>query len=153
MSTAPTILALDASSTSLGWCLYAGSVLAHGEHRLAGGDIATRCQTAYDILVLLLQRYPEVDVVAIESPASPHKKSLIPQARVSGALLLVAAQQRKLYIEITPQHGKQALAGTGNADKQTMQAKAAERGVRGEHASDALGIALAAYKRVEVVLV
>lgn len=152
MNNVPTILALDASSTTIGYCLYAGAVLAHGEHKLAGGDIATRCQTAYDILVLLLGKYPQIDCIALESPVARFGGAVIPQARVSGALLLACAQQWKPICELTPSQGKKALTGIGNADKCTMMARAREHGVSGEHASDALGIALAAVKRIQVVV-
>jgi crossover junction endodeoxyribonuclease RuvC len=151
MNNVPTILALDASSTMIGYCLHAGEVLAHGEHKLAGGDIANRCQTAYDILVLLIERYPAIDAIAIESPVARFGGAVIPQARVSGALLLVAAQRWKPVLEVTPQQGKMALSGKGNADKSTMMARASVYGVRGEHASDALGIALASVKQIQVV--
>lgn len=148
----PTILALDASSTMIGWVLYAGTVLEHGEHRLAGGDIAARCQTAYDILALLLDRFPAVDCIAIESPVARHAKAVIPQARVSGALLLQAVQRWKPILEITPAAAKFALSGRGNASKEAMQFRAHAYGITGEHAADALGIALAAYQQVEVVV-
>ena len=147
----PTILALDASSTTLGWTLYAGAVVDHGEHKLAGADIATRCQTAYDILVMLFDRFPEVDCVALESPVSRFAKAVIPQARVSGALLLACAQRWKPVIEVSPTAAKFALAGVGNCGKETMQARASAYGVYGEHAADALGVCLAAMKRIEVV--
>lgn len=145
------ILALDASSTNIGWVLYAGQVLAHDEHKLQGDDIAVRCQTAYDILVLLLDRFPQIDCLAIEAPASRHKKGLIPQCRVSGALMACAAQRWKHVIEVTPTRAKFALSGKGNASKDTMMARARAYGVAGEHASDALGVAIAAARMVEVV--
>lgn len=151
MTNHPTILGIDCSSTNLGYVLYAGAVLAHGEHRLGGADIACRCQTAYDILVLLLKRYPAIDAIAIESPVARFGGAVIPQARVSGALLLLAAQRNVLIVELTPSQGKKALTGIGNADKCTMMARASAYGVVGEHASDALGIALAALKQIQVV--
>jgi Holliday junction resolvasome RuvABC endonuclease subunit len=151
MNNHPTILALDASSTMIGFVVYAGQVLAFGEHKLAGGDIATRCQTAYDVLTLLLRRWPAVDVVAIESPASRFKKSLIPQCEVRGALLLACAQQWKPHCDVSPTAAKFALAGMGNVGKETMQARARAYGVIGEHASDALGVALSACKQIQVV--
>ena len=147
----PTILAIDASSTTLGWVLYAGAALEHGEHTLAGDDIATRCQVAYDILALLIDRFPDVDCVALESPVLRFAKAVIPQARVSGALLLACAQRWKPVIEVSPTAAKFALAGVGNCGKETMQARASAYGVYGEHASDSLGVALAAMKRIEVV--
>lgn len=151
MTNNPTILALDASSTMLGWVLYAGAVLEHGEHKLAGGDISTRCQTAYDILALLLDRFPAVDCIAIESPVAHFAKAVIPQARVSGALLTLAAQRHTPVVEIAPKAAKLALSGRGNCSKETMQFRAHAYGISGEHAADALGIALASAKLIEVV--
>lgn len=145
-----TILALDASSTNIGWVLYAGQVLDYGEHKLQGDDIALRCQTAYEILALLLDRYPQIDCLAIESPVAGFGKSVIPQCRVSGALMACAAQRWKPIIEIAPKAAKLALAGKGTASKDTMMARARAYGVSGEHASDALGVALAAAGKVEV---
>jgi Holliday junction resolvasome RuvABC endonuclease subunit len=152
MTNAPTILALDASSTMIGYVVYAGEVLAHGEHKLGSSDIATRCQTAYDILVLLLDRYEAIDCIAIEAPVARFAKAVIPQARVSGALLALASARWKHVIEISPKAAKLALAGKGNADKDTMMARARAYGVSGEHASDAVGIALAAAQQVEVIV-
>lgn len=152
MNNHPTILALDASSTTLGYCLYAGAVLASGEHKLGGADIACRCQTAYDILVLLLKRWPAIDCIAIESPVARYGSAVIAQARVSGALMLACAQQNKLVVEVSPTAAKFALAGIGNANKQVMQVFARPYGVEGEHAADSLGVALAALKQIQVVI-
>lgn len=151
MNNNATILALDASSTTIGWVLYAGQVLDHGEHRLQGDDIALRCQTAYEILALLLDRFPQIDCLAIEAPVARFAKAVIPQARVSGALLTLAAQRWKHVIETPPTAAKLALAGKGNASKDTMMARARAYGVSGEHEADALGVALAAAGKVEVV--
>lgn len=145
------ILALDASSTTIGWVLYAGTVIDHGEHKLQGNDIAVRCQTAYEVLTLLLDRYPEIDCLAIEAPVARFAKAVIPQARVSGALMTCAAQRWKYVVEVTPSAAKLALAGKGNVGKDTMMARAQAYGVVGEHASDALGVAIVAAGMVEVV--
>lgn len=145
-----TILALDASSTMIGYVLYAGTVIAHGEHKLQGDDIAVRCQTAYDVLKLLLDRYPQIDCLAIESPVARFAKAVIPQARVSGAILTLAAQRWKHVVEIPPAAAKFALTGRGNASKETMRFRALDFGVVGEHAADALGVALAAARLVSV---
>ena len=152
MNNVPTILALDASSTTIGYVVYAGTVLAFGEHKLGGADIACRCQTARDILTLLLTRYPDVAVVALESPVALHAKAVIPQARVSGALLsLVAERAGLLWCEVPPAQAKRALTGHGNATKDEMQQAAVAYGVRGEHASDAVGVAKAAVGMIKVV--
>lgn len=152
------LLALDASSTMIGWVLYDGTVIDHGEIRLgfaaaknATADISLRCEQAYTRLADLLDRYGEIDCIAIESPVAQFAKAVIPQARVSGALLCVAALKRLHVVEITPGQAKRALTGMGNASKEEMQAAALAYGVTGEHASDALGVAKAAIGRVKVV--
>ncbi len=87
----PCILALDASSTTIGWCVYEGAPTDHGEITLTGRDIADRCRQAHAALQLILANHPAIDCIAIESPVARFIKSLIPQARVSGALMAVAA--------------------------------------------------------------
>jgi hypothetical protein len=71
---------------------------------------------------------------------------VIPQARVSGAILALAGQRNLPLVEVTPSQGKKALTGIGNADKCTMMARASAYGVIGEHASDALGVVLASFE-------
>jgi Holliday junction resolvasome RuvABC endonuclease subunit len=150
MNTTPTILALDASSTMLGYVVYDGSVFAFGEIALSGADIADRCRQAHISLDTLLKTMCAVDVIAIEAPVAFHAKAVIPQARVSGALLACAALRSYLVVEVTPNAAKKALAGQGNADKTAMQQAAAEYGVTREHAADVLGVALAALGVVTV---
>lgn len=144
MNTTPRILALDASSTTIGYCLYdAGSVLAFGELTLKHPNIAERCRLAQAQLNGLFATLPMPDVVAVEAPVARFAKALIPQARVSGALMACAALAGLMVVEVTPSQAKRALTGMGDADKREMQAAALCYGVSGEHASDALGIALA----------
>jgi Holliday junction resolvasome RuvABC endonuclease subunit len=151
MITTPTILALDASSTTIGYCVFDGAVFAFGEVALSGSDIADRCRQAHAHLNLLLHTMCAIDLIAIEAPGSMFKKALIPQCRVSGALMAAAALKGFLVVEVSPAQAKKALAGTGNADKLAMQQAAFRRfGVHGEHASDALGVALASVGMVTV---
>ncbi len=151
MMSNPIILALDASSTAIGWVVYDGAVLASGEMYLTGSEIAWKCRQALTWLHAHLGAYPTVDCVAIEAPVARHASAVIPQARVSGALMAAAALKKLHVIEVAPKKAKRALAGNGNTDKQAMQAKAVGYGVVGEHASDALGVALAAAGQVKVV--
>lgn len=152
MTTTPTILALDASSVMIGYCLYDGRVLAFGELHLSAPDIAERCLRAHRAFehILGLAGDIAIDCIAIESPASRFKKSLIPQCRVSGALMAVASLRGFLVVEVTPAQAKRALTDKGNASKEEMQASASDWGVTGEHASDALGVVLSAVKVVSV---
>jgi len=147
-----TILALDASSTTIGWVIYDGGdhVGAYGQIALRGDNINERCRLARTGIGLVLVNHTSVDYVAIESPASPHKKALIPQCYVSGAIRALLAERQIPIVDIAPQHAKQALAGKGNASKSEMQERAHAYGVTGEHAADALGVALAAAKLVSV---
>jgi len=154
-----TILALDASSTMIGWCVYRdGAVIDHGEFKLgfaaaknATADISLRCEQAHTRLEDLLDRYLDVDCIALESPVARFAKAVIPQARVSGAILACAALRRLHVVEVTPGQAKMALTSSGAADKAAMQVAALAYGVAGEHASDAVGVAKAAAARVRVV--
>lgn len=148
----PVILALDVSSTNLGYVVYSSSVLAHGEYKLSGHDIAPRCLRAAEIIAALLDQYGAIDCIAIESPVAQYARSVIAQCRVSGAILALAALRFKHVIEVSPSAAKLALSGKGNCTKDTMMARASVYGVTGEHAADSLGVALAAMKQVEVVL-
>jgi Holliday junction resolvasome RuvABC endonuclease subunit len=146
-----TILALDVSSTTIGYCLYDGTVLAHGQILLKHNDVNHRARLARAQIAGLLIEHPGLDCVAIEAPGSPHKGALIPQCYVSGAIRALLTEYELLICDVAAQHAKQALTGKGNAKKQEMQAKAEVYGVRGEHAADALGVALACVGRVKVV--
>lgn len=145
-----TILGLDASSRVIGWCvLQDGRAIVHGEIKLPASNIADRCEAAQRGLVRLLESAP-IDAVAIESPVARFASAVIPQARVSGALLATCSLREIAWLEIEPARAKQALCRRGNASKDEMQAAAVAWGVTGEHASDALGIALAAVPSVRV---
>lgn len=149
MNDAAYILGLDVSSTHVGFCLYRAAVLDHGEWQLTG-DIAERCRLAYSRFYSLLEKYPQVDVLAIESPVIRFA-GVIQQCRVAGAILALAGARGLPLVEVSPAAAKCALASIGNCSKETMQARAREYGVQGEHASDALGVALSAAGKVEVV--
>jgi Holliday junction resolvasome RuvABC endonuclease subunit len=134
---------------TIGLVLYHGAVLDHAEWTLTG-DIAERCRLAYSRFYTALEKYPQIDVLAIESPIMRFAGT-IQQCRVSGAILALAGQRNLPFVEVSPTAAKFALAGKGNVDKCTMMARASAYGVIGEHAADALGVALGALKRVEVV--
>lgn len=147
------VLGLDASSTTIGWCVLRGrTVEASGELILAG-RISNRCLGAQQFIYALLNTHAP-DAIAIESPVVKRftgkggrrvdsANAVIPQARVSGAILAVVAARGLPWQEVAPASAKKALSGAGNSDKTTMQTFAASYGVTGEHASDALAIALA----------
>lgn len=151
MNDTAVILALDCSSTMIGYVVWDGSVIDHGEIKLTGSDIADRCRQAFAKVGLIIEAHPDVDCVAIESPVARFPKAIIPQAYVHGAVLARAALFGLHAIEVTPTQAKHALTDRGNADKATMMGRAQVWGVRGEHASDALGVAMAAYGQVKVM--
>lgn len=170
------ILALDVSSTTLGYCFYDGAAQAHGTILLQHADINHRCRLGRAQVAGLIVLHPDIDAVAIEGPASPHKGALIPQCLVSGAIRSYVAELNIAICDIPPQHAKQALADKGNATKQDMLRAAAphfgydpetlvyrcRRGEWaawldgcavpefGEHEADGLGVALVAVKLVSV---
>lgn len=150
MNDAPYILSLDISSTNVGFVLFHAAVLDHGEWTLSG-DIAERCRLAYSRFYSLLDRYPVIDCIAVEAPVARFASAVIAQSRVAGAILALAGQRNIPLVEVSPAAAKRALSGQGNATKEEMQARAREYGVQGEHAADALGVALVAAGKVEVV--
>lgn len=144
----PVLMGLDMSSTTIGWCVYDGQVRDAGTLRLSGKDIAERCRQARAQIGLLLLNHPDVDVASLESPVARYGGAVIPQARVSGAVLGLLAEKQILHVEVTPQQAKIALTGRSNASKADMMAAA---GLDDEHAADAVGVARAALKYVQVL--
>lgn len=143
------LLALDASSKSIGYVLWNGTcVLAHGTVHLSGKTLYARIVVAYHVACTLLATHTPYDV-AIEAPAHhTHALAMIAQQRVMGAILLAVASSGLPVVEVPPTKAKLALAGKGNADKTMMQLAARAYLTPGfdEHAADALGVALAAQK-------
>lgn len=170
------ILGLDISSVTIGFVLRNGAVLDRGVIRLnPKAHIGARCVAARDALTTLLDQHV-VDAIAVESPVARFASAIIPQCRVSGVVLELAERRGIVACEITPAEAKHALAGDGDASKEQMLQTAAEpfgfsaaalaytklRGdwvalaggavVYGEHEADALGVAMAAAGKVEVVV-
>jgi Holliday junction resolvasome RuvABC endonuclease subunit len=168
-----TILALDASSTSIGWVLWDGSnALHHGTITLPG-EIGQRLCLAETAIASLISRYCP-SVVAIERPAYGRTDAIVPQQRVAGVILLVVARAGLFALEVASNSAKKALADYGKASKSLMITSAAPRlagavpirvvtlrssqvaiNAAGlvmftEHTADALGIALAAWNGVKV---
>lgn len=168
------ILGLDMSSTAIGWCLYrSGHGLTEAGTEQLLGDIEQRCMQANLHAASLLTSY-SIDAVALESPVARFAKAVIPQARVSGAVLCALAITKHVFVEIEPTRAKLALAASGAASKEDMLRAAASyfgaetitiRKRRGkwcafaggpapiydEDMADALGVALAAISRVQVI--
>jgi Holliday junction resolvasome RuvABC endonuclease subunit len=161
------ILGLDASSTCIGYAvLVDGEITKRGHYDIAKtSDIAKRCELARAWTIAALATL-QPTLVAIESPVGRFTKAIIPQARVSGAILSALSQFQSLYVEVAPTEAKRALARNGAASKIAMLVAAGtligvvghERTVRGkvclcasngtpiltEDEADAIGVALAA---------
>jgi len=117
-------IAIDGSSTTLGWVL-----AEDGKRRFSGtyklrGDIEERIQRAYLFTLGLLKQWSP-DVLITEAPAGNFKKGLIPQVRVNGVIILACRQEGVLWCEVTPSQAKKALTGGGKAEKQDMLCAAA----------------------------
>lgn len=110
------ILGLDMSSTCIGYATADGE---HRGHVDLKGDIAARCRDGAALVTTLLDTLRPA-LVVIESPVARFAKAVIPQARVSGAVLAVFADNSTLWTEVTPQAGKMALCGDAGATKQEM---------------------------------
>lgn len=140
------ILALDISSTRIGIC-YDGREFE--TIVLRGDDIAAKCRDAARLVHgYIVAWHEDVDLVIIESPfANPRRPNgVIPQARVSGAVLALISKLGIAWIEIAPQKAKQALCGKGNASKDDMVTMAyANTGIHmDDHQADAYGLWVAA---------
>lgn len=146
------LLGLDISSVAIGFVVYDGAARDHGEILLKHSDINHRCRLARAGIAALLRCHAALDAAAIESPASRFRGALIPQCMVSGAVRSLLAEYDIVVCDVPPAAAKKALTNGGAASKTLMQAVAAQYGVSGEHASDALGVALAAYGRVRKIV-
>jgi Holliday junction resolvasome RuvABC endonuclease subunit len=174
----PKILALDISSTHIGWCYLHPELTPLAKSILLGDskvDIADRCLKARQEVAMLIAACGNIDAVAVEQWVWRFPNTTIPQVLVQGAVLAELRAHELAYCVLKPSEGKKALADDGAADKELMLRCASEhfaldfdplleftcrRGMwaawRGnvcvydEHAADALGIGLAAVGRVLV---
>lgn len=174
----PNILALDISSTTIGWCWLQpdrtplAKSIALGSSKV---DIADRCVKAQSEVALLIAACGAIDCAAIEDFVWMSPTATIPQALVKGAVLAELRAHGLAYCMIAPASAKRVLAGNGGADKQQMLTAAAprfghdplfleiacrrglwaawmnDRLIYDEHAADALGIALACVPSVRVL--
>lgn len=173
----PNILALDISSTAIGWCYLQDDRAPLAKSIALGGknDIAARCAKAQAEVGLLIAACGSVDCVAIEAPVFQYANAAIAQCRVAGAVLAELSAHNLAWCEIAPSVAKRALTGRGDAKKKQMLEAAAhrfghdalflefaerrgvwaawmnDRLIYDEHAADALGLALAGAPRVQVV--
>lgn len=118
------VLGLDMSSTCIGYALVEDGASSAGGFEDLTGDIASRAsQAAHLVGRLYLLHLPEL--VVIESPVARFAKAVIPQARVSGAVLARLHNMQALWAEVAPTEAKRALCGDGAATKREMVEAAA----------------------------
>ena len=125
------VLGLDISSTTIGYAVLRDGKIHDYGHGQLSGTIAARCETAAFLAGTLLDGHQPA-LVVIESPVARFAKAVIPQARVSGAVLAVLGQRNALWEEVAPSVAKKVLAGCGDANKIQMLDAAAQRAGIGE---------------------
>jgi crossover junction endodeoxyribonuclease RuvC len=140
------LLALDISSTNIGYVVWDGDAATLTGTLALKGDLLARIVAAQPRVEALVEQV-QPDAVAYEGPAHrAHALSMIAQQRMVGIVLLIAGMRRLPLIEIAPAAAKKALSGNGNANKQMMELCAgAYLTGHDEHQADALGVALAAW--------
>ncbi len=150
MTTKRLLLALDASSTSIGaivWDMNHDAVYHRAVwHAKDGATIGQRIAGTVSFVEPLCSMY-RPRALAFEGPAyRAAPLALIAQQRVVGMVLYLAHERGLPTFEVPPATAKKALTNTGTADKDMMLRFAASYllGTSTEHEADALGVALAA---------
>lgn len=142
-----TLLALDISSTAIGYVVLDGTVVRNrGTRLLKSKCLQTRVTMAYHALRLLLDEVQPTHLAYEGAAYHAQPLALIAQQNVVGVLLLLCEQRGLTAIAIPPAAAKKALTGQGNAPKAAMVAatQTAFGTLRiSEHEADALGVALA----------
>ncbi len=118
-------IALDASSTTIGWVLAEdGQRRFSGTHKLKG-SIEERIAQAHLFVLDLFNTWPGAEVLVTEAPAVRFAKGAIPQLRVNGVIILACQERGVSWREVSATEGKKALAGSGAAKKPDMIVAAA----------------------------
>lgn len=146
------LLALDASSKTIGWALIVdGRPATAGTVYILKGEIGARCAAAERALLGLVTKYGPT-ALAIEAPAYHAKPmALIAQQRVAGVLLLTAHKLGLSITEVPPSSAKKTFTGNGVATKEQVQDVAQRWSglVCDEHAADALAIGYTALMQAQ----
>jgi crossover junction endodeoxyribonuclease RuvC len=112
-----------------------------------GKDIPERLEEIFSRVCQILDRY-QPDCMALEKLFfSRNVTSALNVAEVRGVIMLAARQRRIPVVEYTPNQVKQAITGSGKADKRQMQEMirrllSLEEIPRPDDAADALSVAL-----------
>ena len=96
-------------------------LIEHGHIRVEGDDLAARLGCIFERVSEVLREWQPLEM-AIEDvfvSRNPHSALKLGQAR--GAAVVAACQQRLAVAEYTPRSVKQAIVGSGAADKTQVQ--------------------------------
>lgn len=147
------IMGIDPGLANTGW----GIIRCHGTHiaPIAYGCITTtkshslpmRLAIIHDNLLEIIDRYLPSELSVEGIYFGNNAKSAIPTAQARGAALVACAYKGLEYGEYTPMQIKQALVGTGSADKRQVQYMVRavlrlDHEPRPDHAADALAAAI-----------
>jgi Holliday junction resolvasome RuvABC endonuclease subunit len=155
------MLALDASSSTIGWSLWQChqtpyAPLCGGTLTLDGKDLALRLAACYGAFPDLLRTLPVVpDVLAIEGSAFA-STGRDEQQQMMGVIKLAVYQGTgitgKRLVKVPPNSAKLALSGYGLADKEAV-GRFAAAWIAGadEHAADSVAVAIGALERLGLI--
>ena len=112
-----------------------------------GLDIARRLKRIHDEILRVIERYHPSDVAIEEIFFSANTQSAVKTAHARGAALVACASCGLETGEYTPMQIKQAVVGTGSADKHQVQFMVKtllhlEQEPRPDHCADALAAAI-----------
>lgn len=110
-------------------------------------DLPMRLAIIHDNLIEIIDRYMPTSLSVEGIYFGANAKSAIPTAQARGAALVACAYKGLEYGEYTPMQIKQALVGTGSADKKQVQYMVRavlklDHEPKPDHAADALAAAI-----------
>ncbi len=145
------LLALDASTTHIGWAYLDGDRLLRSGEITLRGDPAERLRVAAWWLI----GRDRADVVALEEPfVGRNGHTAMQLARMTGALAgAITVAWKVPVVWVGPTEAKLAATGDGRADKRAVRKMIQAQfpnAYPGEHACDAVGVALAAAGKIKL---
>jgi crossover junction endodeoxyribonuclease RuvC len=116
-------------------------------HTVSDDPLPTRLKNIHDELLAVVRRYGPTEMAIEEIFFCSNAQSAIATAQARGAALVACASVGLSIGEYTPMQIKQAVAGTGSADKHQVQYMVKtllhlDREPRPDHCADALAAAV-----------
>ncbi|MDX9801980.1 MAG: crossover junction endodeoxyribonuclease RuvC [Spirochaetia bacterium] len=147
------ILGIDPGLAQTGWGIvdYADCRYSHVIHGViqtpSDADISCRLELIYDRLDKILNMYKPSEAGIESIFFARNVLSAIPVAHAKGVIHLLCAQKKITAVEYTPLQIKQAIVGSGRAEKKQVQSLVKlllklEKIPEPDHASDALAAAI-----------